>query len=209
MLSVNFDLQLKNRYKKKILIGVDEAGRGPLAGPVVAVSCFVKNFSLSFLELINDSKKLSPTLRESVFEKILHCNDIVFSFAYATHTEIDTHNILNASLLAMKRAVENIVKKNFIPRDDIIVVVDGNKMIKGISYQQICVVKGDEKSLSVGCASIIAKVLRDRWMDYYDSIYPQYGFKKHKGYPTRYHIEMIKKYGISPIHRKSFKVLFE
>lgn len=201
---VNFDLNLKNKFQKKFIIGVDEAGRGPLAGPVVAAACIINNYSNQIIKDVTDSKKLSPIQREDLFRKLLSNECVFFSFAYSTHTEIDKYNILNATLLAMKRAVDRLTRYLSLMIDDVLVVVDGNKTIKDILFKQIAVVKGDEKSAAVGCASIFAKTLRDRWMMYYDKIYPVYDFKKHKGYPTAYHMKLIEKHGLSPIHRQSF-----
>ncbi|MGC8867614.1 MAG: ribonuclease HII [Elusimicrobiales bacterium] len=200
----NFDLDIIKAYSGRNLIGVDEAGRGPLAGPVVSSACLIKDYLNPLILKIKDSKGLSQSSRERLFREICSCGDIVFSFAYSTNTEIDDINILNASLLSMKRAVERLIKRCGFQYSSVILIVDGNKKIKGLELEQICVVKGDEKSACVGCASIIAKTLRDRWMSYYDRLYPQYGFAKHKGYPTKLHIRNIEKYGLSPLHRTSF-----
>lgn len=203
---INFDLKFKEDTKKRFLIGVDEAGRGPVAGPVVSCACFIKDYSIPLLLQIKDSKKLSSSEREKIFSQIIRTKDISFYFSYATPQEIDSINILNATLLSMKRSVEGLIKRNLFScqSQDILVIVDGNRKIKDLNFENIPVVKGDDKSAVIGCASIIAKVIRDRWMDYYDTLYPYYGFKKHRGYPTSYHIEMIRKYGLSPIHRVSF-----
>lgn len=201
---VAFDCDLKKRFRKRYLIGVDEAGRGPLAGPVVSCACIINDYSDSIVLDITDSKKLTPKKREGLFKKLLENQTVSFGFGYATPNEIDRYNILNATLLAMKRAVERLVSSLLIDQDELIVVVDGNRTIKDLRLRQIAMIKGDLKSAAVGCASIFAKVLRDRWMSYYDKLYPGYGFKKHKGYPTFSHLRMIEEYGLSPIHRKTF-----
>ncbi len=204
-LNVKFDLGVIEKHSVRYLVGVDEAGRGPLAGPVVSSACLIKDYTNPLILKIRDSKKLSSLSREKLFKEISFCKDIIFSFAYSTNVEIDEINILNASLLSMKRAVERLIKRLNLSPSEVIVVVDGDKKIKNLEVEQICVVDGDDKSVSVGCASIIAKVLRDRWMNYYDKIYPYYGFSKHKGYPTKLHLKSIENYGLTPIHRKTFE----
>lgn len=176
------------------ICGVDEAGRGPLAGPVFAAAVILP---LGLSELgINDSKKLSEKKRELLFEKIKE-NAISFSIASADEKEIDELNILNATFLAMKRAVDGLKIKPSV------ILVDGNrKPNTGILEETI--VKGDSKSVSIAAASILAKVSRDRYMKELDKKYPEYQFAKHKGYPTKLHYELIKEYGISPVHRLSF-----
>lgn len=198
-----FDEEIKKKSNKKYIIGVDEVGRGPLAGPVVAAASIIFNYS-DWMNDINDSKKISHSKREEIFKKMIFSRDIKLSFSYVDNYKIDEINILNASLLAMKKAVEKLVGYLNLDKSDFIVVVDGNKKIKDLNYEQISVVRGDSKSVSVAAASIFAKVIRDRWMDVIHIACPHYDFKKHKGYPTKKHIEMIKKYGISPYHRKSF-----
>lgn len=205
MFHVEFDLELKDKYKKKHLVGVDEAGRGPLAGPVVACAYLIKDYNNSILNEIKDSKKLSPSKREKLFSVLINQKDFFFAFGYSTNQEIDEYNILNATFLAMKRAVERLMRYLNLNVDDVLVAVDGNRFVKDLSLNQTCIIKGDSKSAVIGCASIFAKVLRDRWMDYYHKIYPLYNFKKHKGYPTKTHMEIIEKLGYSPIHRKTFK----
>ncbi|MCX7905885.1 MAG: ribonuclease HII [Elusimicrobiales bacterium] len=205
MQHIVLDLDLKKYFKKNYVIGVDEVGRGPIAGPVVAVACIIKDYTHSAIELIKDSKKLNSKDREKIYKSLIFSKNVVFSFEYATAKEIDIYNIFNATFLAMKKAVEKIVRINSLSSDEFIVVVDGNKKIPNLNYEQISIVKGDDKSAVVGCSSIFAKILRDRWMNYYDKLYPCYGFAKHKGYPTKYHIDMIEKYGLSPIHRLSFQ----
>jgi len=174
--------------------GLDEAGRGPLAGPVFAGAVILPEDYIP--EGLNDSKKLSEKKREALFEEITK-NAIAWGYGTASPEEIDEINILNASMLAMKRAVEMLsVKPDFL-------LVDGN-IARGFDIKAVPVIKGDAKSPSIAAASIVAKVLRDRECMEMDRIYPEYGFAKHKGYPTKAHFEAVEKHGVSPIHRKSF-----
>lgn len=174
--------------------GVDEAGRGPLAGRVYAAAVILKPGQI--IEGVNDSKKLSEKKREALFE-VIQKESLSWSIAFATPEEIDEHNILGATFLAMQRAVKGLS----VPAD--CALVDGNRDPQlGIATQTI--VKGDSLSASIAAASILAKVARDRYMMEMDKEYPQYKFCQHKGYPTRLHYDMIAVHGICPIHRKSF-----
>lgn len=184
--------------KGKIILGIDEAGRGPLAGPVVAAAVKIKEYH-DFFEEINDSKKLTEKKRENLFEKILTFCDV--GIGIATVEEIDKINILNATFLAMNRAIEDIKNQN-INYD--IVLVDGNKLIKNYTGTQECIVKGDSKSLAIATASIVAKVTRDKLMLKFAKIYPEYHFEKHKGYGTKFHREILLEKGPLEIHRKTF-----
>lgn len=177
-----------------IVAGTDEAGRGPLAGPVVAAAVILPRGVM--IEGVNDSKKLSEKKREALFEEITE-RALSYGIGYAEHDEIDKINILNASMKAMQRAVSQLN-----PEPDF-VLIDGNTS-RFITQKHLCIVKGDAKSASIAAASIIAKVTRDRLMADYDKIYPEYNFSKHKGYPTREHIELIRKYGPCDIHRTTF-----
>ena len=178
----------------RTVCGLDEAGRGPLAGPVYAGAVILPEGYLP--EGLDDSKKLSEKKREELFALITE-NAVAWSYGVATAEEIDKINILNASLLAMRRAVAALdVKPDFL-------LVDGN-VFRDFEEPGACLIKGDAKSPSIAAASIIAKVLRDRKCLEMDRLYPLYGFAKHKGYPTKAHFEAIEHYGISPIHRKSF-----
>lgn len=174
--------------------GIDEAGRGPLAGPVYAAAVILP-IGLE-IEGLNDSKKLSEKKREALFDIICE-KAVAYSIGIATEKEIDEINILNATFLAMNRAVEGLsLKPDYA-------LVDGNRH-PGLSIPDETIVKGDGKSMSVAAASIIAKVSRDRFMLKIAEEYPEYCFEKHKGYGTALHYEMIEKFGVSPVHRKSF-----
>lgn len=176
------------------ICGVDEAGRGPLCGPVAAAAVIMPKGLI--IDGVNDSKKLSEKKREELFQKIIE-NAISYSVVFEDEKTIDEINILNATLRAMEKA---IISLN--PKADF-ALIDGNKNT-GITTPSKTVVKGDSLSHSIACASILAKVSRDRLLSEYDEMYPQYGFKAHKGYGTKAHYEAIEKYGILPIHRKSF-----
>ena len=176
----------------KSICGIDEAGRGPLAGPVFAAAVILP-VGLE-IEGLNDSKKLSEKKRESLFDVIIS-NASAYSVAYADHAEIDEINILNATFLAMTRAVNGLK----IPAD--FALVDGNRVPKGLSVPCETIVKGDGISASIAAASILS---RDRVMKKADEIYPEYMFAKHKGYPTALHRELVNKYGPCPIHRLTF-----
>lgn len=183
-------------YEKgyNLVCGVDEAGRGPLAGPVCAAAVVLPKGLI--LEGVNDSKKLTEKKREALFDVITE-QALDWSIAFATVEEIEEINILNAAMLAMKRAVEGL--KN--PVD--FAIIDGNRK-PPLEIDCEAVVKGDAKSMSVAAASILAKVSRDRILRQYAVDYPQYGFEKHKGYGTKVHVEALKKYGPCEVHRPSF-----
>ena len=188
-----FEISAKERGYLSVC-GIDEAGRGPLAGPVYAAAVILPD-GLE-IEGLNDSKKLTEKKREALFDVIIE-NALACSVGTASEREIDEINILQATFLAMKRAVEGLK----IPAD--YALVDGNRMPPlGIPGETI--IKGDAKSPSVAAASIIAKVSRDRFMYELDKKLPEYQFSKHKGYGTALHYEMIKKYGVSEYHRLSF-----
>ena len=178
----------------KYICGVDEAGRGPLCGPVVAAACILP-FGIE-IEGLNDSKKLSAKKRDILFDVI--CEKAVsFSIAQATVEEIDEYNILEATLLAMRRAIDGLsINADFA-------LIDGN-ISRGFSIPAKPVIHGDALSYSIAAASILAKVTRDRICDDLDTLYPAYGIKKHKGYGTKAHMEALRAIGPSPIHRKQF-----
>lgn len=179
----------------KYIAGIDEAGRGPLAGPVVVGVAIMKPDS--FIEGINDSKKISETKREKLYEQITE-EALAWSVGIVTEKEIDEINILNATKKALTQALENLR----IKPDRILVDALEHIDTKGVPYTSI--IKGDAKVYSISAASIIAKVTRDRIMRQWDEVYPQYGFAQHKGYGTSAHIAAIKEYGLCPLHRRSF-----
>lgn len=179
----------------KLLAGVDEAGRGPLAGPVVAAAVILPRVVFAKLD---DSKKLSKVGRERLFEEITSHSDVRWSVAMAEVEEIDRLNILNATHLAMKRALEGL------PQVPDIALIDGLP-VKGLAIPHEALVKGDGLSFSIAAASIIAKVSRDRWMLRIDEEFPVYGFAKHQGYGTRAHLEALRVHGPCRHHRRSFK----
>ncbi|MFA4854087.1 MAG: ribonuclease HII [Candidatus Omnitrophota bacterium] len=195
------------RYERKLksrgydlIIGVDEAGRGPLAGPVVAAAVILKSFR--FTNRVDDSKKLTAAQRKAAFFEIK--NKSLYAIAAVGHKQIDRINILQATKLAMQKAILRLLKKlSPTQRKRAFVIIDGNMRFDlDLPYQSI--VKGDSKSLSIAAASILAKVNRDALMEKYHKLYPQYGFNKHKGYPTLAHRMILKKIGPAAIHRKSF-----
>ena len=183
----------------KTICGVDEAGRGPLAGPVVAAACILPVDCE--IEGLNDSKKLSEKKRELLFDEIKE-KAVAYSIAFATNEEIDRFNILNATMLAMIRAIEGLsVKADYA-------IVDGN-CVRNFPIPAMAIVKGDAKSPSIAAASILAKVTRDRLCLEMDEKYPEYNFKKHKGYPTKEHRELVIKHGPCPLHRRTFLKFME
>jgi ribonuclease HII len=204
---LSFETQAQNRGLRFIL-GVDEAGRGPLAGPVVAAAVCLHDFD--FKNPINDSKQMTPKARETAFHEIFE--KAYVGIGIISETAIDIVNILNASHMAMEMAVKRLVR--CMPQEitcaqtfnrQVVLLVDGNIFRSQLIYQYQTIVGGDGKSLSIACASIIAKVYRDRILCVYDKVFPQYGFAQHKGYPTEDHRSAIKKHGSSIIHRKTFQ----
>lgn len=180
---------------KKLVCGIDEAGRGPLAGPVVVAAVIMPEDS--FIEGVNDSKKVSEKKREKLYDEITE-NAIAWSVGIIDQNEIDEINILNATKKGLTTALTELKEKPDIILVDALTKID----TLGIPYESI--IKGDAKSYSIAAASIIAKVTRDRIMRQWNEIYPQYGFINHKGYGTKAHIDAIKQYGLCPLHRKSF-----
>ena len=179
----------------KYVCGIDEAGRGPLAGPVVVASVIMKPDSM--IEGVNDSKKISEKKREKLYELITN-EAISYGVGIITQEEIDDINILQAT----KKGLTNSLNSMDIKPD--MILVDALKGIDTLGIPYLSIIKGDATSYSIAAASIIAKVTRDRIMREWDSVYPQYGFAKHKGYGTAQHIAAIKEYGLCPIHRRSF-----
>lgn len=202
MANVDLEKALKEKGFEAIG-GVDEAGRGPLAGPVVAGAVILRDWQ--FKARVDDSKLLSPRQREKAYLEIKQ-----FAFVgigVVGQDIIDKHNILVATNMAMRKAVFSCVSKfknELKDKTKFYFLIDGVNMRLDIPYAFGCVKKGDRKSLSISAASIMAKVSRDRMMEAYDKTYPLYGFKKHKGYPTKEHVANLKKFGVSLIHRKTF-----
>lgn len=192
----DYSYEKEARGARDILVcGVDEAGRGPLSGPVCAAAVILpEDCEIAGL---NDSKKLSEKARERLFPIITE-KALAYCVAFASVEEIEEHNILEATYIAMNRAIEGLK-----PSADF-ALIDGNRVPRDIKIPCETVVKGDAKSMSIAAASVLAKVSRDRLMLEYDALYPEYNFKKHKGYGTAEHIAAIKQYGICPIHRPSF-----
>ena len=194
-------LEIENSLYEKgytAICGVDEAGRGPLCGPVVAAAVILPKGKC--IEGVNDSKKLSEKKREKLYDDIIE-NAVAYGIGMSDVSVIEEVNILNATKLAMKQAIENLkVKPDYV-------LIDGNQMID-IAIDAETVVSGDARSESIAAASILAKVTRDRMLVEYDKKYPEYGFAKHKGYGTKAHIEAIGKYGLTKIHRPSFCTKF-
>lgn len=219
----NFEIE-KNLLNEgcDFIIGVDEAGRGPLAGPVVAAAVMLRDFQIlnnnhqtpsqsppweggeekRMWDLIKDSKKLSEKRREEVFD-FIHKNFYV-GVGICNHETIDRVNILEATFLAMKKAIGDLKNQVKNQNEKIIILVDGNKNIPNLSLEQKCIISGDKLVKSISAASIIAKVTRDRMMNEFDKKYPDYQFAKHKGYGTKIHIEALKQCGPCEIHRRTF-----
>lgn len=186
------------QHGKKIIIGLDEAGRGPMAGPlVVGAVIFDKDF---YCEDINDSKQLSEKKREVLYDFIVE-NALAYQIEIIDVDEVDRLNVYQASKQGMIRAIEHISLKPDYALTD--------AMPLGDVIEHQAIVKGDALSMSIAAASILAKVTRDRIMKEYDLLYPEYGFAKHKGYPTLQHKEALKKYGVTPIHRRTFRPVID
>ena len=191
---MNFDIEKEYILNGVFPVaGIDEAGRGPLAGPVCAASVILNPENIP--EGINDSKKLSQKKREMLFDKIMESSSV--SYAFVDEKTIDEINILQATKLAMRRSVQGLCEK---PK---MLLIDGNFIIGEIENEK-CIVSGDALCVSIAAASVIAKVARDRFMEKIDEEYPMYGFKKHKGYGTKEHIEKLLAFGPCPYHRRSF-----
>lgn len=201
------DFEFENSVEG-LVAGVDEAGRGPWVGPVVAgcVVFLAKEVHPYLIENLNDSKKISKKKREKLYEVLLEEKEkgnLLAEVGVASAKEIDEKNILNATFEAMKRAILNTGIKPDL------VLIDGNRVPKNFDYQAKAVVKGDAKSYSISAGSIMAKVYRDKLMEDMAKVYPNYGFEKNAGYGTKEHIEALKKYGITPEHRKSYAPIKE
>ena len=188
----DFDSELRKQYP--VICGVDEAGRGPLAGDVYAAAVVLDDQTL--IDYLNDSKKISAKRREELFDTIRK-KARAYCIATASVEEIDRINILNAAMLAMKRAVEGL---GLMPD---LALIDGNKL-PDISCPAQYVIKGDATSASIAAASVLAKVARDRYMEELAQKYPQYGFEQHKGYGTKQHYAALEEFGVSDVHRRTF-----
>ena len=192
---------LENPYweKGQLVAGLDEAGRGPLAGPVVVACVVLKPFTRPFLT--SDSKKYSPAKREELFEKIIE-NALGVTVSFATVESIEEKNVYRATQRAFENALSLLPVK-------VSAVFTDYMPLKGLSIPCHPLPKGDARVFSIAAASIVAKVIRDRLMVAYSKQYPQYGFEKHKGYPTKEHLKALKTYGVSPIHRKNYSPIKE
>jgi len=187
--------EFENKYSDyAVICGIDEAGRGPLAGPVCAGACVLpRDCEILYL---NDSKKLSEKKREELFAEIKE-KALSWAVGISSNETIDEINILQATYKAMRDAISQISPAPDLLLNDAVVIPE-------VSIKQVGIIKGDAKSVSIAAASILAKVTRDHIMIEYDTQYPEYGFAKHKGYGTKQHMEAIRKYGLTPIHRKTF-----
>ncbi len=195
---LDFDKQQALQQGANFIVGIDEAGRGPLAGPVVACACFIPPELAYYFEDVNDSKKLSEHKREEIFERLCK-SGIAYGVGFASATEIDQLNILQATFLAMRRAAQK-----FISLPNAVALIDGPHPAAGLTLPQQPVVDGDAKSLAIAAASIIAKVTRDRYMGVLDKLYPGYGFSSHKGYGTAKHMQALRELGPCREHRRTF-----
>jgi ribonuclease HII len=205
------DLGYEKKYWEsgvRLLAGIDEAGRGPLAGPVVAGAVVVfpeiaeKMATDPDFRLVRDSKTLSARQREKAYDFV--AANFPFGVGFSGHETIDRVNILQAAYLAMKKALSDLQRK--LQGDVEMILIDGRGLIPNISVSQENIINGDRISFSISAASIVAKVSRDRMMTELDAKFPEYGFARHKGYGTREHFKMIEKYGPCEVHRKSFKI---
>ncbi len=203
---MNLNFEKKLWKNSKYIFGLDEVGRGPLAGPVVVCCvCVSKDFKLpkELLENVDDSKKLNHKKRELIVKEIKKIKEINLKIVKISEKEIDKINILRATLKAFKKAVLSLEKKMQCKSD--MILIDGNKIIPDFKdHKQLAIIKGDSKIFSIALASIIAKEYRDKLMINYAKKYPKYEFDVHKGYGTKKHIEAIKKFGICAVHRRSF-----
>ncbi len=194
LLNERFEFDADMRKRHGVICGIDEAGRGPLAGDVYAAAVILKDGV--FIDGLNDSKKLSEKKREALYDEIIEKAES-YCIAMATAAEIDEYNILGATFIAMKRACEGLgIKPDYA-------LIDGNRT-PDLDINCEAVIKGDSISASIAAASILAKVARDRYMKTLDEKYPEYQFCKHKGYGTKLHYEMLSQYGMCPEHRRSF-----
>ncbi|MBI5208975.1 MAG: ribonuclease HII [Elusimicrobia bacterium] len=197
-----FDAGLLRAHRARVLVGVDEAGRGPLAGPVVVAAVRLRPDGLEGLALVRDSKLLSPRRRRECLGLIRAAAQAV-AVAWSTPREIERDNILAATLAAMGRAAAR-ASRGCDP-SEVLVLVDGNRPIPALAWRQVAIPRADDLSLSVASASIVAKVTRDAWMGRLDRRYPGYGLAEHKGYATRRHLASLERLGASEAHRRTFE----
>ena len=195
------DFSIEKNCGKKIIAGVDEAGRGPLCGPVVAGAVIFTKYDFDDMPLISDSKQMSEKQRNVAYDWLTNNQNVIWAVAECSASEIDELNILQASLTAMTRAVNKLTLKPEY------CLIDGNKMPKTLTGEPV--VKGDAKSLSIAAASVLAKVTRDRIMNELSKQFPQYCWDKNAGYPTQQHLQAIDKYGINEHYRKSYRPIKE
>ena len=196
---LEFDKQQAIKQETNFLIGIDEAGRGPLAGPVVACACFIPPSMVQHFNDVNDSKKLTEAKREELFLRLTGSNGIIYGVGFATAQEIDQLNILQATFLAMRRAAQK-----FLNMPDSCALVDGPYAVQGLAMKQHPIIDGDAKSLAIASASVIAKVTRDHYMTVLEKLYPGYGFAGHKGYGTAKHLQALREWGPCHEHRRTF-----
>ncbi len=196
---LEFDKQQAISQETNFLIGIDEAGRGPLAGPVVACACFIPPSMVQHFDEVNDSKKLTEAKREKLFHILTTQSAVMYGIGFATAAEIDQLNILQATFLAMRRAAQK-----FLKMPDSCALIDGPYAVAGLPLKQKPIIDGDAKSLAIASASIIAKVTRDHYMTVLDKLYPGYGFAGHKGYGTAKHLQALRELGPCPQHRRTF-----
>lgn len=194
----NFDKRQALNLETNFLLGIDEAGRGPLAGPVVACACYIPPSRAILFQDVNDSKKLTERKREELFERLIKA-DILYGVGFASAAEIDRLNILQATFLAMRRAAQK-----FLNIPGAVALIDGPYPAAGLTLKQQPIVDGDAQSLVIAAASVIAKVTRDHYMGVLERLYPGYGFAGHKGYGTAKHMEALRSLGPCKEHRRSF-----
>lgn len=194
-----FDFDLENKKDFDFVIGTDEAGRGPGAGPVFAAAVCFTSYD-ERLEKLNDSKQLSEKVREELFDVIKE--NSIYAIYQGSVEEIEKLNILKTSLLSMKRSCDEVISK--LKSENVLVLVDGNKLILDFKYNQQFIIKGDAKSACIAAASVLAKVSRDRFMKELDKEFPQYCWGENKGYMTKSHLDAVDKYGLCKWHRKKF-----
>ncbi len=201
-------LDIEQIYWKQnypFVIGIDEVGRGPLAGPVCSCAVLIRpNYPLpnKFVALVKDSKKLSPQIRQKIYEQAINLPQIIFSISMIDNQTIDTIGIQKSIFQCFDKCISQIINKSkIIPN---IILIDGNQTIPHLPYNQKPIIKGDDKIFSIALASVIAKHTRDTWMIQISTKYPKYNFDIHKGYGTEQHKKLIKKYGPCSLHRQSF-----